>query len=115
MRLVGSHVDTEPSPVLPSGPAAAALLAAGLGCAMLGFLSMVAENPRVSKALAWYSPSGALSGESGGAILVWLLTWWVLSMRWKSRQISLKVSVLSALVLLALGVLLTVPGKLLGL
>ena len=97
-------------PAMPTGPAGAALISAGVGCALIGGLSKAAEIPRMAKALSWYSPAGALSGESLAAIAVWLLTWAVLYQRWKTQDKPMRTCVFSAVLLLALGLVLTFPS-----
>jgi len=61
--------------VLPNGPAAAALLSAGLACLTLGLLTtLAAAFPSLALALQWYQPTGELSGESTLAVGVWLVS-----------------------------------------
>jgi fluoride ion exporter CrcB/FEX len=95
---------------IPNGPAAAAILAAGIGCFFVGFFATLADAfPGVSSALSFYTPTGALSGVTTTAIVVWLVTWFILDRRWANRRVAIvKVNVV-AFVMLALGVLLTFP------
>jgi len=94
----------------PTGPAAAAILAAGVGSAALGLLALAADaSPSVNHILTFYRPTGALSGVTTCAILLWLGVWFGLSRRWHARQIDLKRINLGALVLLVAGILLTFP------
>ena len=79
--------DVIPDP-LPNGSAWAAILAAGVGCAVFGLLVDLAEASKaISAALNFYKPSGDLSGKSTIAVVVWLIAWAVLHARWKSRSI----------------------------
>ena len=58
---------------IPNGPGAAAILGAGIGCAMLGILAFAAEASRpVADMLNFYNPVGPLSGKTTIAIIVWL-------------------------------------------
>jgi hypothetical protein len=96
--------------VLPSGPAAAAMLAAGAGSATLGVLALAADaSPALNKLLAFYHPSGALSGVTTVAILGWLGVWYVLERRWHGKQIELGRISAAAFALLVVGILLTFP------
>lgn len=48
---------------IPNGSGAAAILAAGIGCAMLGILAFAGDaSDSIGKALNFYSPTGTLSG-----------------------------------------------------
>ena len=95
---------------LPSGPAAAAILAAGAGSAALGVLALAADaSPTLNHALTFYRPTGALSGVTTTAILVWLGVWYGLSRRWQNKQIELARVNAGAFILLIAGILLTFP------
>ena len=61
------------------GPAAAALLAAGIGVAALGIVTTLAEASESFKDwLAWSEDVGPLSGKTIIAVVVWLVAWAVL-------------------------------------
>ena len=73
--------------MLPNGAAAAAILATGIGCAMLGILAFTADaSSAVGKMLNFYNPTGTLSGVTTVAILVWLVAWLVLNKLWRARR-----------------------------
>jgi hypothetical protein len=93
-----------------NGPAAAAVLACGVGCFSLGVLAVAADGSKaLAGALNFYNPTGPLSGVTTVAIALWLLCWAVLASRWKDRHLAFgKVSAL-AFLLLAFGLLLTFP------
>jgi len=95
---------------IPNGPGAAAILAAGIGCATFGILALAGDAfPTVSNLLNFYKPSGALSGVSTVAVAVWLVAWFFLSRSWATKTVALaKINVVS-FILLAIGVLLTFP------
>lgn len=100
----------ETSASMPNGPGAAAILAAGVGCFAIGAIAVVADKaPAVKRALIFYKPTGALSGVTTTAILIWLLSWAVLEWRWKSKTVALGRINLAAFALLAIGLLLTFP------
>jgi hypothetical protein len=93
-----------------NGAGAAALLAAGVGVFFLAALSVTADHVAAIKShMIFYKPTGPLSGVTSSAIVVWLVVWAVLEARWKRRTVALKGIVIVALVLLALGLVLTFP------
>ena len=95
---------------LPNGPAAAAILAAGAGCAVLGPLAVLADASKlVGRWLTFYFPTGPLSGVTSLAIGAWLATWFVLARRWRSQDVAVAKVNAIALLLLALGILLAFP------
>ncbi|WP_152759150.1 hypothetical protein [Paraburkholderia franconis] len=95
---------------LVNGPAAAAILAAGIGCFLVGLFALAGDaSPAISHMFTFYKPTGALSGVTTTAIVIWLLTWYGLSRRWGDRTVQLGRIILASFVLLALAVLLTFP------
>lgn len=101
----GNDIDS-----LPNGPAGAAILAAGLGCAAQGVLAFSGDaSPAVGRALNIYNPTGTLSGVSTGAIVVWLVAWFVLNRLWHGRTVNIAPINGAAFVLLIVGFLLTFP------
>jgi hypothetical protein len=95
---------------LPSGQAAAAILAAGVGSAALGVLALASDaSPPINHILTFYRPTGALSGVTTTAILIWLGTWYGLGQRWHGKQIELARVNAASLILLGVGVALTFP------
>jgi len=95
---------------LPNGPAAAAILSTGAGCAFLGIIGFVADASKsIANCLTFYRPTGPLSGVTTVAILLWLVLWFVLARRWRLKDVAVGKINAAALVLLALGILLTFP------
>jgi hypothetical protein len=95
---------------LPNGPGAAAILAAGIGCATLGVFDLAGDaSPAIGQAFVFWQPTGTLSGVTVCAIVVWLLAWLVLSRRWAQRNVNLTGVTLVAFSLLAVGLALTFP------
>jgi hypothetical protein len=95
---------------LPNGPAAAAILAAGIGCAMLGVLAFSADaSASVGRMLNFYNPTGTLSGVTTVAIIVWLVAWLILNKLWHARSVATAGVNTAAFLLLALGFALTCP------
>jgi hypothetical protein len=98
------------TPSIPNGPGAAAVLAAGIGSFSLGLLAVIADKiPSIKNWMNFYNPTGALSGVTTCAIIVWLASWAILQMRWRGREVRFAPVGAAALVLLALGMLLTFP------
>ncbi len=94
----------------PSGPGAAAVLAAGIGAFALGLIAFAADRyPPLARLLIFYRPTGPLSGVSTVAILVWLAAWAGLHYLWGGRNASLRPIIALSLVLLAIALLLTFP------
>ena len=95
---------------LPNGPAAAAILAAGVGSALLGILVVAADASQpMARLLTFYLPTGPLSGVTSVAILLWLVTWFILAKHWRTRTVAIGTVNATAFLLLALGILLTFP------
>lgn len=94
----------------PTGPAAAALIAAGIGTFVIGLVTSLAEASAGFKdALNFYNPAGPLSGKTGIGVLVWLISWIVLNSMWKNKNPEIGRAFTWTLVLIALGFLLTFP------
>ncbi len=71
-----------------NGPAAAAILACGIGCAVLGLMTFLGHiHVGWSRALVWWEPTGSLLGKAGAAIAAWLLSWGVLQSLWGHSEI----------------------------
>jgi hypothetical protein len=95
---------------IPNGPGGAAILAAGIGCAMVGILAFAAEASKpLANMLNFYNPTGPLSGKTTVAVIVWLVAWFVLSRLWKSKSVAMAPINVAAFILLGVGFLLTFP------
>jgi hypothetical protein len=95
---------------IPNGPGAAAVLAAGIGCAAFGIITLAAEaSEAFHDALIFYNPTGALSGKTTLGIIIWLVAWFVLSRRWKTETVAMGQINLASFVLLGVSLLLTFP------
>jgi hypothetical protein len=106
-----SHGIASPNtPALTNGSGAAAILSAGIGCFALAVLAMAADkSAAIKKLLIFYIPTGALSGVSTVAILIWLFAWVVLEWRWGKKAVAAGTVQVVAFVMLALSFLLTFP------
>lgn len=107
--VVQNRTGTESEATL-DGAAASALVSAGIGSAVLGFVTVLAAaSEAFSSGLAWVGSVGPLSGKTTVAVLAWLLVWKWLAGRWRERSLDFgRVTVWTA-VLIALGFLGTFP------
>mgnify|MGYP001566084613 FL=1 len=95
---------------ITNGPGAAAILAAGIGCFLIGLFFLFAEaSPTAKSFFTFYKPSGALSGITTSAVVIWLVSWLLLSRAWRKRNVNMWWINLTAFLLLALSLLLTFP------
>jgi hypothetical protein len=107
---VQDTVARESSAVIPNGSGAAAILSAGIGSFSVGLFGILADKIAFVKNLfVFYKPTGALSGETTTAIVVWLLGWVILEVRWRKRTVSLLSINIFAFLLLGISLLLTFP------
>ena len=75
---------------IPNGPGAAAILAAGIGCAAVGIVTLAAEvSEAIHDLLNFYNPVGPLSGKTTVAIIIWLVAWFVLSRAWRTKTVAM--------------------------
>jgi hypothetical protein len=92
------------------GSAAAAILAGGIGIAVTGIVSAMAEAiASFSALLVWSKPVGALMGKTIIGIVVWLVSWIIISRVWKDKDVKFAPVLVISAILLAAGVLLTFP------
>lgn len=102
----------------PNGPVAAALLAGGIGSAVLGLATLAVEASEVVKnSLNWFKPVGPLMGKSSLGIIAFVLAWVILNYVWKGKETNFTRIATIAMVLVVIGLILTFPpvwGILLG-
>jgi hypothetical protein len=97
---------------MATGEAAAAFLAGGIGCFVLGVLVTLTEMPALvdlKNALNWNNPVGPLGGKTGVAVIAFLVSWGIAHFTMKNKEVNLKTYVIVAGILTALGFLLTFP------
>lgn len=71
------------------GPALAAIMAAAIGCAVIGLATVLTEaSPVIKETLNWWSPAGPLTGKTGVGIIAWLLAWLGLHLSWEGKELS---------------------------
>jgi hypothetical protein len=97
---------------LPDGSAWAAILAAAIGCFGFGILVDLSEGSKTCKRLlSFYKPSGDLSGKSTIAVVIWLIVWAILHVKWKRKNLTsaLTIAIVSS-VLILLALVMTFPA-----
>ena len=95
---------------MTNGPAAAAILASGIGSLCLGLFTCLAQAlAPIKAALSFYGPTGSLSGETTLAVVAWLAAWAILHLLWKMEQVDFGKVFFATLILIALGLLGTFP------
>jgi hypothetical protein len=93
-----------------NGPGAAAILAAGIGCAAVGILALLGDaSQAIGSFLNFYNPVGKLSGVSTVSIVIWLVAWFGLARLWGTKTVALGKVNVAAFALLLVGLLLTFP------
>ena len=98
------------APPKPNGPAAAAILAAGIGCFALGATVVLSEAiPPFKAALAINSRVGPLSGKTIVEVLVYIVAWIGLAYAWRGKSVAFGKVYAATLILLALGLVGTFP------
>jgi hypothetical protein len=98
------------APAKPNGPAAAAILAAGIGAFALGVLVIVSEAlPAVKTALTVNARVGPLSGKTLVEVLVYGVAWIALAYVWRGKSVAFSRVYAATLILVALALLGTFP------
>jgi hypothetical protein len=95
---------------MPNGAAVAAILAAAIGCAVLGLIIPISEAlPAFKAMLNWWNPAGPLTGKTTVPVIIYFVSWFVLHRMWKDREIAFDTIWKVSLVLLAIGFIGTFP------
>ena len=99
---------TEAEP--PSGPAAAAILAVGIGTLILGILTTWSEaSTGFADALQWNDRVGPLSGKTIISVIAYFGSWGALHLIWRRSNPPLRRIVWITVALIALGLIGTFP------
>jgi hypothetical protein len=94
----------------PNGGIAAAIIAAGIACAVLGLLVVgAAASGLVAQWLTFYAPTGPLSGKAIVSSVVYLVVWPNLHYRLRDKHVDLYKAFLITVALVAIGVVATFP------
>lgn len=95
---------------VPSGVAAAAFLAAGIGTFVLGLVTFLAEVVSgFAQVLNFYPPAGPLSGKTTLSVLIWLAAWGILHRMWGKQEVHLPRILVATFLLIGLGLLFMFP------
>jgi hypothetical protein len=94
----------------PSGPAAAVVLAAGIGAFVLGLMTTLNEaSSGINDFLRMSSEVGPLSGKTIIGAAAFFVAWAALGILWRARDVAWRGVLIATVVLLALGFLGTFP------
>jgi hypothetical protein len=95
---------------LPNGPAAAALLAGGIGAATMGIVTTLSEaSTAFGAALNWVKPVGPLSGKVIVSVAIYLISWLILGSAYRGKEVDFNRIATIAFILLLIGLLGTFP------
>ena len=97
---------------IKNGSSAAAILAAGIGLAAVGIMTVTAENIAAgadSKALTWSKEVGNLTGETILGLIGWIVAWVLLGFFWKDKEVKLPSVLFVTIILAVVGLLTTFP------
>jgi hypothetical protein len=97
----------------PVGPGAAVMISAGIGIFVLGLLTTLAVISADVKSFVlwweWGQGVGPLAGKSTLAVLSWLISWLILDLWWRKKDVELKPAFYIGLTLGILGAIGTFP------
>ena len=94
----------------PNGPAMAAILAAGIGVAVIGLMTTLNEVfAWLNARLVWVRPVGPLSGKTGVGVIVWIIAWLILASMYRGKQVDVDRISRWAWILIAIGLIGTFP------
>ena len=95
---------------LPTGAAAASILASSIGVAAMGVLTAAEHvSLTVNKALTFHAPVGPHTGLITVGVIVWFSVWFLLHGLLKNRAVGLPGVSVGAVLLIVLGLLGTCP------
>lgn len=107
---------TPRSDTKPNGPVAAAFIAAGIASLVLGLFATLSEmSEDINGFLRWDtnygigSGVGALSGKVGMAVIAYVVSWVVLYIALRGKEVDFRKAFLVSLILVGLGFALTFP------
>jgi hypothetical protein len=109
--LPGQGPMEEPAEELePNGGIVAAVVAAGVGCAALGAVTVAASAfASFGDFLTLYAPAGPLTGKATLATLIYLIAWVNLHARLRDRELHVFRAFLLTMALLLVGLIGTFP------
>jgi hypothetical protein len=101
---------TQDRAYVATGAAAAAMISSGVGTLVLGLMTTGAViSEGLKNLLNWWNPAGPLTGKTGVAVIVWLLSWFLFNAVWKGKEVNLNRVFTTTMILIGLGLLFTFP------
>jgi hypothetical protein len=95
---------------LPSGPAAALILAGGIAVFCMGLVTTLSEaSTGIASALQWSDRVGPLSGKTLITVIVFAAAWVLLHLLWRRANPPLRAITIASVALIALGLIGTFP------
>src|SRR6266542_770749 len=99
-------IEAEP----PSGPAAALILAGGIGVFCMGLVTTLGEaSTGIADKLQWNDRVGPLSGKTLITVIVFAFVWALLTALWRRANPPLRAITIASSVLIVLGLIGTFP------
>jgi hypothetical protein len=93
-----------------SGPAAALILAGGIATFCLGLVTTLAEaSTGIADALQWNDRVGPLSGKTLITVIVFVVSWAILTIVWRRQNPPIRTITIASAVLIVLGLIGTFP------
>ncbi|MDQ3129127.1 MAG: hypothetical protein M3Q66_11840 [Chloroflexota bacterium] len=109
-------MNTPQTDTKPNGPVAAAFVAAGIASLVLGiFVTLNEFSPAVNGFLKFDvnfglgKGVGPLSGKVGMAVIAYVVSWVVLHVMWRGKEMNFRTVLIASFVLIGLGFALTFP------
>ena len=95
---------------LPNGGIIAALVSAGIACAVLGLsVTLASASTAFEDLMNLYEPAGPLTGKTTVPTVVYLLAWPLLHVRLRHRHVDARRGLILTMALVGLGLLGTFP------
>lgn len=107
-------IETKPEEMtivdVKTGPAAAAMMAGGIGAAALGLIIPLSEAiPAFKTWLTWDAGVGPLSGKTIVPMILFFMSWLILGLIFRNKNVSVRAALAVSFVGLAIGLLGTFP------
>jgi len=104
--IAAAPAEVEP----PSGPAAALILAGGIGVFCMGLVTTLGEaSTGIADGLQWNDRVGPLSGKTLITVIVFAIAWALLTALWRRANPPLRSITIASAVLIVLGLVGTFP------
>jgi hypothetical protein len=107
---------TAPADTKPNGPVAAVFIAAGIASLVLGIFVVLSEVSEDINAFLRFDANyglgsgvGPLSGKVALAVIAFIVSWVILHLAWRGREVNFRNAFIVSLVLIGFGFALTFP------